>query len=122
MAAGPSVWCSSIVASTIRWRVSSRREGELALWVDGRTIEAPADSFVYGPRDLPHTFVVSSPEARYLIVAEPAGFETFVRSMGEPAPTLTIPPPLAPPSDLGPLVATAAEYGIEILGPPGIPV
>ena len=94
----------------------------MALWVDGRTIEAPADSFVYGPRDLPHTFVVSSPEARYLIVAEPAGFETFVRSMGEPAPTLTIPPPLAPPSDPGPLVATAAEYGIEILGPPGIPV
>ena len=35
--------------------------------------------------------------------------------------TLTIPPPAAPPPDLAPLIAAAAEYGIEILGPPGIP-
>jgi len=41
-----------------------------------------------------------------------------MRAMGQPAPTLTIPPPAAPPSDLAPLVAAAAEYGIEILGPP----
>jgi hypothetical protein len=77
--------------------------------------------FVYGPRDVPHTFVVSSPEARFLLVTEPAGFEGFLRAMGQSAPTLTIPPPAAPPSDLTPLVAAAAEYGIDIIGPPGIP-
>jgi mannose-6-phosphate isomerase-like protein (cupin superfamily) len=30
-------------------------EGKLTFWVDGRTIEAAAGSFVYGPRDVPHT-------------------------------------------------------------------
>jgi quercetin dioxygenase-like cupin family protein len=96
-------------------------EGALTFWVGGEVIEAPAGSFVYGPRDIPHTFLVSSPEARFLLVTEPAGFEGFMRAMGQPAPTLTIPPPTAPPSDLAPLVAAAAEYGIEILGPPAIP-
>ena len=96
-------------------------EGALTFWVGGDVVEAPAGSFVYGPRDVPHTFVVSSPRARFLLVAEPAGFEDFMRAMGEPARELVVPPPAAPPSDLGPLVAAAAEYGIEILGPPGIP-
>src|SRR5438477_5024519 len=96
-------------------------EGELTFWVGGKVIEAPAGSFVYGPRGIPHTYLVSSPEARFLVVTEPAGFESFLRAMGQSAPTLTVPPPAAPPSDLAPLVAAAAEYGIEILGPPGIP-
>jgi quercetin dioxygenase-like cupin family protein len=96
-------------------------EGALTFWVGGEVIEAPAGSFVYGPRDVPHTFVVSSAEARFLLVAEPGGFESFMRAMGEPAAALTVPPPAAPPSDLTPLIAIAAEYGIEILGPPGIP-
>ena len=96
-------------------------EGALTFWVGGEVIEAPAGSFVYGPRDIAHTFVVSSPQARFLLVTEPAGFESFMRAMGQPAEAVTIPPPAAPPSDLAPLVAAAAEYGIEILGPPGIP-
>ena len=96
-------------------------DGTLTFWVGGGVIEAGAGSFVYGPRDVPHTFVVSSPQARFLLVAEPAGFENFMRAVSQPAPSLTIPPPAAPPTDLTPLVAAATEYGIEILGPPGIP-
>jgi quercetin dioxygenase-like cupin family protein len=96
-------------------------EGDLKLWVGGDVIDAPAGSFVYGPRDVPHTFTISSPQARFLLVTEPAGFESFLRAMGQPAPSLTIPPPSEPPADISPLIAAAAEYGIEILGPPGIP-
>jgi quercetin dioxygenase-like cupin family protein len=96
-------------------------EGALTFWVGGEVIEAPAGSFVYGPRDIPHTFIVSAPQARFLLVTEPAGFESFMRGFSEPAPTRTIPPPAAPPSDLTPLITKAAEYGVEILGPPGIP-
>jgi hypothetical protein len=84
-------------------------------------IEAPAESFVYGPRDIPHTFVVTSPEARFLLVTEPAGFESFVRTLAEPAQTLTLPPASSLPPDPERMTAIAAEYGIEILGPPGIP-
>ena len=96
-------------------------EGNLTFWVGGRTIEASAGSFVYGPRDIPHTFTVTSPEARFLLVAEPAGFEKFVRSVAEPAPSLTLPPPPSEAPDPAALTAAAAEYGIEITGPPGIP-
>jgi quercetin dioxygenase-like cupin family protein len=97
-------------------------EGELTFWVGGRVIQAPAGSFVYGPRDVPHTFVVSSDEgARFLLVTEPAGFEGFVRALSEPAATRTLPPPSSQPPDLERLVALAAEYGIDVTGPPGIP-
>lgn len=97
------------------------REGELTFWVGGRRIEASAGAFVYGPRGIPHTFMVTSAQARFLVGVEPAGFEDFVRAMAEPAQTRTLPPHTVQPPDPARLTAVAAEYGIEILGPPGIP-
>jgi hypothetical protein len=44
-----------------------------------------------------------------------------MRAVGEPAAALTLPPPPTTPPDVERLTAVAAEYGIEILGPPGIP-
>jgi len=96
-------------------------EGELTFWVDGQVTVAPAGSFVYGPRDIPHTFVVSSEQARFLLVTEPAGFEAFMRTVGEPAQRHEIPPAPTEPPDVARLAEIAAGYGIEILGPPGIP-
>jgi quercetin dioxygenase-like cupin family protein len=96
-------------------------EGELTVWVGGQVIPAPGGSFVYGPRDIPHTFMVSSEQARFLLVVEPAGFENFIRELGEPAQELVIPPPAPEPPDIAHLAALAAEHGLEILGPPGIP-
>ena len=96
-------------------------EGELTFWVGGQRIDAPAGSFVLGPRGVPHTFMVASDRARYLLGVEPAGFESFVRKLGEPAQTRTLPPASDVPPDIARLTAVAAEYGIEILGPPGIP-
>ncbi len=96
-------------------------EGELTFWVGGDVIPAPVGTFVYGPRDIPHTFFVNSPQARFLLVTEPGGFENFVRAVAEPAQSLTLPPDSSQPPSPEELTATAAEYGIEILGPPGIP-
>ncbi len=96
-------------------------DGELTIWVDGQVIRAPAGSFVFGPQDTPHTFTVSSASgARFLLVTEPAGFEAFMRSCAKPAQSLTLPPPSDPP-DLQQMTTIAAQYGIDILGPPGIP-
>ncbi|MCW3039911.1 MAG: cupin protein [Solirubrobacterales bacterium] len=96
-------------------------DGELTFWIDGQVIVAPAGSFVYGPKDVPHTFIVSSDVARFVLVAEPAGFESFVRTVGEPAQALELPPPASEPPDMEALGRAAAAHGIEILGPPGIP-
>jgi mannose-6-phosphate isomerase-like protein (cupin superfamily) len=86
-------------------------EGEVTIWVDGETFVAPAGSFAYAPNHLPHTFEVTGAEgARFLMVTQPAGFEEFVRAAsGDPAPS---------PDEL---TEIAARYGIDILGPPGIP-
>jgi quercetin dioxygenase-like cupin family protein len=96
-------------------------EGELTFWVGGKVIGAPAGSFVFGPRDIAHTFVVTSDQSRFLLVAEPGGFEKFMRELSEPALTRTPPPPPSGPPDMQKILETAARYGIEILGPPGIP-
>ena len=96
-------------------------EGELTFWVGGQVIDAPAGSFVYGPREIPHTFLVSSETARFLLVTEPGGFSEFVRAFAEPADAVVIPPPATEPPDVAAMSRLAAHYGIEILGPPGIP-
>ncbi len=89
--------------------------------MDGRVVDAPAGTFVYGPRELPHTFAVTSERARFLLVAQPAGFERFMRALSEPAHAFVLPPAATAPPDVERLAAVAAEHGIEILGPPGIP-
>jgi quercetin dioxygenase-like cupin family protein len=93
-------------------------EGELTFWIGDETIKAPAGSFVYGPRGIPHAFAVTSPEARFLLTAEPAGFESFMLALSEPAQALTLPPASVQPPAPERMMAAAAEYGIEILGPP----
>lgn len=96
-------------------------EGEVTFWVGGRTVDAQPGAFVYGPRDVSHTFIVASEQARFLLVAEPAGFDAFFRAASVPAERLEIPATPTEPPDIAGLTALAATYGIEILGPPGIP-
>jgi len=96
-------------------------EGGLTFWVGGQVIDAPAGSFVYGPRQIPHTFLVSSDTARFLLVTEPGGFAQFVRAFAQPADAVVIPPPATEPPDVAAMSRLAAVYGVEILGPPGIP-
>jgi len=96
-------------------------DGELTVWVGGELVTAGEGAFVYGPPHIPHTFVVSSETARFLLVTEPGGFEGFVRALSEPAPELVLPPPASEPPDVEAMIRLAAGYGLEILGPPGIP-
>lgn len=96
-------------------------DGELTFWIDGEVVVGTAGSFVLGPRDVPHTFMVTSDEARFLLGTTPGAFSAFVRSAAEPAAERTLPPASVAPPDPEALGAAAAEYGIEILGPPGIP-
>ena len=96
-------------------------EGAVTFWVGGKVIEATAGSFVYGPRDIAHTFEVKSERARFLLGTEPAGFEKFMRLASEPATKRTLLPAELPPPSMERIMAAAMQYGIEIIGPPGIP-
>jgi len=70
------------------------------------------------PAGIPHTFRVESNTARLLVFCAPARFDGFVCAVWEPAPAEEL-PPRGRPFDPEAFAATAAEYGIELLGPPG---
>jgi hypothetical protein len=70
---------------------------------------------------VPHTFIVTSDEARFLLVTQAAGFEGFIRALGTPTSDVTTPPVATAPPDMAPVFQAATEHGLEIIGPPGIP-
>jgi quercetin dioxygenase-like cupin family protein len=93
-------------------------EGEVTFQIGEETIEASAGSFVFGPRDVPHTFTVHSGPARILFLLSPPGFEEFIYATSEPAKERTLPPaPEGPPSEaeMEQLGALARQYGSELL-------
>jgi quercetin dioxygenase-like cupin family protein len=88
-------------------------EGELHLWVGDEMHVLRAGESMLAPRGIPHTVRVGDSDARWLITSAPAGFEAFVRSVGTKAPSTALPAP-------DELARSAAQHGIEILGPPGM--
>jgi quercetin dioxygenase-like cupin family protein len=93
-------------------------EGRLTCRVGDETLTAGTGSFVWLPRDLPHTFRVDSPTARILTLCVPGGFERFFDAIGRPADRLTLPPPPEGPPDVAAMVGHAHDFGVELLGPP----
>jgi quercetin dioxygenase-like cupin family protein len=84
-------------------------EGQMAFVCDGTWTSAGPGTFVFGPRNIPHGFkVVGDAPARLLLLCAPGDFTRFVVEMSEPQP--------APP-DMAKLMALAAKYSVEILGP-----
>jgi mannose-6-phosphate isomerase-like protein (cupin superfamily) len=90
-------------------------EGEVAFVCGGTWMTAGPGTYVFGPRNIPHGFEVQGTvPARMLLLCAPAGFEQFVLDLSEPEPAPGVAP--APP-DITKLVAAAAKYGVDILGP-----
>ncbi len=90
--------------------------GELEFISEGRRFVKGPGAYVFLPRNIPHGFrVVGASPSQFLILTTPGGFEGFVTEMGEPASDLTLPEPSAPKMEK--LVALAAKYQLEILGP-----
>jgi quercetin dioxygenase-like cupin family protein len=83
-------------------------EGEARFYLPGRELTLRPGDFFLAPRGVPHTYRAGDEGARWLVATTPAGFERFVAG----AAALEEPTPQA-------VAAVAAEYDIEILGPPG---
>lgn len=100
-----------------------QREDEQFLLIDGHArfrvgeqwLDAgPGDSIVL-PRGLPHAYVITSKTARVVGTVTPGGMESFFTDLGAPV----VPgKSAAPPPAIDAMAATAARYGVEILGPP----
>jgi quercetin dioxygenase-like cupin family protein len=90
-------------------------EGEVAFVCGGKWLTAGPGGYVFGPRNIPHGFKVQgAAQARMLLLCAPAGFEQFVLDLSEPESGPDRPPT---PPDMAKLMATAAKYSVDILGP-----
>lgn len=91
-------------------------EGEVEVLVgDSRTVLG-AGGFAFGPRDVPHGFrVISATPARLVLLTVGGRFSDFVAENSEPIEDGGTADAAAP--DIARLVASAARYGQEILGP-----
>lgn len=92
-------------------------EGALTVVCGDETVRASPGSYVFLPRDVPHTFVVEGDApARLLSMSTPGGLERYFAAVGRPAETEGLPP--AGPPDVARLDRIGREFGLEILGPP----
>ncbi|MGE5274926.1 MAG: quercetin 2,3-dioxygenase [Verrucomicrobiota bacterium] len=93
-------------------------DGRLSLHRPGGSIELGPGQAAFAPRDVAHVYRVESETARWLAIATPAGFDSFVREVGEPAPEDVLPPE-GRVHDPARIAEIGARYGIELLEPPG---
>lgn len=91
-------------------------EGSVTLEVGGATLAAGPGDVAYGPRGVPHRYVVGPEGCRMLFVCTPGGFEALVRDMSEPAAERALPPPPDGEPDLRRIAAVAAAHGCELVG------
>jgi mannose-6-phosphate isomerase-like protein (cupin superfamily) len=95
-------------------------EGEIIFTIGDTTRTVGPGAFAYIPRGVPHTFQVRTSTARWFGIGTPAGLDQWFFETGEPARTLTLPPPPAGPPDVAAIVASLQAYGTETLGPPPV--
>jgi mannose-6-phosphate isomerase-like protein (cupin superfamily) len=90
-------------------------EGTMTIGVGKERFTVGPGGYAFGPRGIPHGFRnAGAVPARVLLMANPAGFEQFIRALAVPVVSGAQHPV---PPDMGQLMTVAAEYRIEILGP-----
>src|SRR5262245_6180148 len=90
-------------------------EGEVTIFCRDQRLKAGPGTDVYGPRGIAHGFRAEAGPARLLILYTPSGFDQFLIEMGRPAKEMVLPPAEHP--DREKLIALAAKYQTEVLGP-----
>jgi mannose-6-phosphate isomerase-like protein (cupin superfamily) len=100
-------------------------DGELTIFVGDQRIAAGAGDFALGPKGIPHSFLVRSERAEFLVTYAPAGtagpagcgVDGLFREIGIPVtPGEPLTDSVAP--DAEQFARRAAVYGIEVVGPP----
>ena len=92
-------------------------EGAVTLLVGDERFDLDAGDYCFGPREVPHAYIVRSERARMLVTASPGGVEEVFVSLGVPV-TGSEPPADAVMPPMDELMRLFAGYGCEILGPP----
>src|SRR3954447_17054519 len=95
-------------------------EGEVTMQCGNQRFLATAGSFVFLPRNIPHSFVVEGDRpARMLTLLTPGGGEGFFVEAGRDPEHDGLPPVIPPDIEL--LKRVGARFGAEVVGPPIAP-
>jgi quercetin dioxygenase-like cupin family protein len=85
-------------------------EGTFRFKADGEIEDAPAGTFVFIPRGVPHTWQnVGTDPARLFVLLSPAGLETFFERFGEVSDDV---------STVEAFGRLGSEVGMDVVGPP----
>jgi mannose-6-phosphate isomerase-like protein (cupin superfamily) len=90
-------------------------EGEVSFFVGDHRFDLQAGQVGYGPRGVPHSYLVRSPTARMAVVYTPAGIEEWFAANGSPVGTAQEAPAAF---DLPAILAAADNARLHVLGPP----
>lgn len=93
-------------------------EGELAVTVGDRTIEAGPGTLVFLPRNVQHSFTIESEQIRMLVLLAPAGLEGWFKELSVPAQAMEMPPAGEIPfKEIQRMLEIAPRYGLEFIVP-----
>jgi len=94
-------------------------EGEFRIQLADQEHHLKAGEFLLIPKGVPHTSIVESSEGRWVTIMAGADFENFVRAAARPAERIEIPPygEDTSPENMVALTMTAAQFGLEVVGP-----
>ncbi len=91
-------------------------DGEVTFFVGDQRHDLVAGQVAYGPRGVPHSYLVRSGEGARLAVAfSPASIEEFFKASGTPVAEAG---ELPPAFDLAAVVAAAEAFHLRVTGPP----
>jgi quercetin dioxygenase-like cupin family protein len=90
-------------------------DGDVTFEVGGTTFEARPGDVAFGPRDVPHRYIVGEAGCRMLFILTPGGFEDAIRDLSTPAGSRTLPPTSEQPPDMQGLESRIASYGCEMV-------
>ena len=96
-------------------------EGEVNVHIDDEVRSTTAGTFVWLPRNVPHTFQVVSETARMLSATAGSlgpmpSFDAMMVELGNEVSQPTMPDPMD--IDPGHVAAVSARHGVKVIGPP----
>jgi quercetin dioxygenase-like cupin family protein len=93
-------------------------DGGLRVSVGDNHYDISVGGTAFAPRNLAHSFEVTSQDARFLILTTPAGMEDWFFETGQPAPERVVPPLPEHLPDPMKLIASLRAYDVELIAPP----
>ncbi|GII78962.1 cupin [Sphaerisporangium rufum] len=90
-------------------------DGEVTFFIGDDRHDLHAGAVAHGPRGVPHSYLVRSPNARLVVAFGPAGIETWFAANGSPIVDVNDAPA---PFDIEAVIASAQAHRLRVTGPP----